>query len=80
MAEAALIGALEHRPVFLEGLEDIDPPERGRLLRAIEQRPERTVFAAPSRTAALALGERTVLLVDVLARRASPSAGRRGPI
>jgi hypothetical protein len=67
MAEAALIGALERRPVILEGLEDIEPAERGRLLRAIEQRPERTVFAAPTRTAALALGERTVLLVEATA-------------
>ena len=30
----------------------------------IETRPERTVLAAPTRTAALALGERTVLLVE----------------
>ena len=73
MAEAALIGALEDRPVILEGLEDIEPAERGRLLRAIEQRPERTVFAAPTRTAALALGERTVLLVEA----ASPSFAER---
>ena len=73
MAEAALIGALEDRPVILEGLEDIEPGERGRLLRAIEQRPERTVFAAPTRTAALALGERTVLLVEA----ASPSFAER---
>ena len=73
MAEAALIGALENRPVILEGLEDIEPGERGRLLRAIEQRQERTVFAAPTRTAALALGERTVLLVEA----ASPSFAER---
>jgi hypothetical protein len=64
MAEAALISALEDRPVIFEGLEDIEPADRGRLLRAIETRPERTVLAAPTRTAALALGERTVLLVE----------------
>src|SRR5690242_14531911 len=64
MAEAALIGALENRPLIFEGLEDIEPSERARLLRAIEHRPERTVIAAPNRTAALALGERTVLLVE----------------
>ena len=73
MAEAALIGALEDRPVIFEGLEDIEPAERARLLRAIEQRPERTVIAAPTRTAALALGERTVLLVEA----ASPSFAER---
>ncbi len=64
MAEAALISALEDRPLIFEGLEDIEPAERARLLRAIEARPERTVLAAPTRTAALALGERTVLLVE----------------
>ena len=73
MAEAALIGALEKRPVIFEGLEDIEPGERGRLLRAIEQRPERTVIAAPTRAAALALGERTVLLVEA----AAPSFAER---
>ncbi len=64
MAEAALVGALENRTLILEGLEDIEPAERGRLLRAIETRSERTILAAPNRTAALALGERTVLLVE----------------
>ena len=64
MAEAALIVALENRPLIFEGLEDIEPAERGGLLRAIEQRRERTILVAPHRTAALALGERTVLLVE----------------
>ena len=73
MAEAALISALEDRPLIFEGLEDIEPSERGRLLRAIEQRQERTILAAPTRTAALALGERTVLLVEA----ANPSFAER---
>ncbi|HET6550364.1 MAG TPA: AAA family ATPase, partial [Solirubrobacter sp.] len=73
MAEAALIGALEDRPIVLEGLEDVEPGDRARVLRAIEARGERTVIAAPSRTAALALGERTVLLVEA----ASPSFAER---
>jgi len=64
MAEAALVSALEGRPIVCEGLEDIEPGERGKLLRAIEARPERTLLVAPNRTAALALGERTVLLVE----------------
>jgi hypothetical protein len=64
MADAALISALEGRPVIFEGLEDLDPGDRARALRAIEQRSERTVIAAPNRTAALALGDRTVLLVE----------------
>ena len=78
MAEAALISALEDRPLIFEGLEDIEPGERARLLRAIEARPERTVLAAPTRTAALALGERTVLLVEAgaaVVRRAPAGVG-----
>jgi hypothetical protein len=73
MAEAALVSALEDRPVIFEGLEDVEPADRGRLLRAIESRTERTILAAPTRTAALALGERTVLLVEA----ASPSFAER---
>jgi hypothetical protein len=73
MAEATLVSRLERRPVVFEGLEDIEPGERGKLLRAIEQRAERTVLAAPSRAAALTLGERTVLLVEA----ASPSFAER---
>src|SRR5215207_1950580 len=64
MADAALISALEGRPVIFEGLEDLDPAERGRMLRAVDDRRERAVIAAPSRGAALALGDRTVLLVE----------------
>ena len=73
MAEAALVSALEDRPIIFEGLEDVEPADRGRLLRSIETRPERTILAAPTRTAALALGERTVLLVEA----ASPSFAER---
>ena len=56
MAEAALIAALEDRPLVFEGLEDVEPGERPRLLRAIERRGERIVVCAPTRNAALALG------------------------
>jgi ATPase family associated with various cellular activities (AAA) len=64
MADAMLASAMDDRPLVFEGLEDLDPAERARALRAIEQRDERTVIAAPHRTAALALGERTVLLAE----------------
>ena len=64
MADAMLTSAMENRPLVFEGLEDLDPAERARVLRAIEQRDERAVVAAPSRAAAVALGERTVLLVE----------------
>ncbi len=64
LADAELICALERRPIVFEGLEDLDPGERARALRAIERRHERVIVAAPSRGAALALGDRTVLLID----------------
>ncbi len=64
VAEAALIGALEGRPLVFDGLADIEPGDRPRLLRAIEERPERTVFVAASPAAALTLGDCTVLLVE----------------
>ena len=64
MADAALISALEGRPIAFEGLQDLDPAERARVLRALDQRRERAVIAAPNRGAALALGDRTVLLVE----------------
>jgi ATPase family associated with various cellular activities (AAA)/Winged helix domain, variant len=73
MAEAALVGALEGRPLVFEGLEDVEPGERARLLRAIERRGERIVVCAPGRNAALALGDRTSLLIEA----APPSFGER---
>src|SRR5215207_9589667 len=64
MAEAALIEALEDRPIVFEGLEDVEPGERPRLLRAIERRGERIVVCVPTRNAALTLGDRTSLLIE----------------
>ena len=53
MAEAALIEALEDRPLVFEGLEDVEPGERPRLLRAIERRgrADRRLRADPQRGA-----------------------------
>ncbi len=73
MAEAALIEALENRPLVFEGLEDVEPGERPRLLRAIERRGERIVVCVPTRNAALALGDRTSLLIEA----AAPSFAER---
>jgi ATPase family protein associated with various cellular activities (AAA)/winged helix domain-containing protein len=64
MADALLVSAMEDRPLIFEGLEDLEPGDRARVLRALEARAERAVVAAPSRAAALALGDRTVLLVE----------------
>ena len=73
MAEAALIAALEERPIVFEGMEDLEPADRARMLRAIERRGERVVVCAPNRNAALALGDRTFLLVEA----APPSFAER---
>jgi hypothetical protein len=48
-----------------DGLHGMEPPERVRLLRAIDERPERVVLLAENRREALAVSDRTVLLVDV---------------
>jgi hypothetical protein len=64
IADAMLVSAMEDRPLVFEGLEDLEPADRARVLRVLEQRTFRAVIAAPNRTAALALGDRTVLLVD----------------
>jgi hypothetical protein len=73
MADAALVEALEDRPLVFEGLEDVEPGERPRLLRGIERRGARLVVCAPNRNAALVLGERTSLLIDA----APPSFAER---
>jgi ATPase family protein associated with various cellular activities (AAA)/winged helix domain-containing protein len=64
MGDAMLVSAMEDRPLVFEGLEDLEPADRARVTRALEQRSARVVVAAPNRTAALALGDRTVLLVE----------------
>ncbi|HWM09531.1 MAG TPA: ATP-binding protein [Solirubrobacteraceae bacterium] len=65
MADARLLSALDGQPLAFEGLEDLDPGERQRAVRALARSGARTVIVAPSRDAALALGDRTVLLVEV---------------
>jgi hypothetical protein len=64
MEDAHLIAAMDGRLLVFSGLEDLEPADRPRVLRAIDQRPERTIIAAPGRAATVALGGRTVLLVD----------------
>jgi hypothetical protein len=65
LADTRLAAALEGGLVCLDGLEDLSPVERGRLLRAIDESPERIVLVAATRRDALALSERTALVVDV---------------
>jgi hypothetical protein len=63
--DARLAAALEGAILCIDGLEDLTPVERGRLLRAIDESPDRFILIAGSRREALALSERTALLVDV---------------
>ncbi|HET6869920.1 MAG TPA: ATP-binding protein [Solirubrobacteraceae bacterium] len=65
LADARLAAALEGGLVCLDGLEDLSPVERGRLLRAIDESPERIVLVAATRRDAVVLSERTALVVDV---------------
>ncbi|MDP2710029.1 MAG: hypothetical protein Q8O56_02305, partial [Solirubrobacteraceae bacterium] len=75
MAEANLVCALEDRRLCFDGLELIEPADRVRLLRALEQRPGGVVMISDSRAAALALGDRTTIVLDApmpsLAERAA---------
>jgi hypothetical protein len=65
LADGRLAAALHGGLFCIDGLEDLSPTERGRLLRAIDESPDRLVLAAASRREALALSDRTTLLVDV---------------
>ena len=65
MADAALCCALEGRLLCGDGLERLEPAERTALVRALDEHPEQLVLLAPTRAGALALGDRTVLLVEV---------------
>ena len=65
MADAALAAALEQRLLCVTGLDGLAPPDRARLLQAIDETERRVVVLAHARSEALALGDRTVLIVDV---------------
>ena len=65
LADARLAAALEGGLLCIDGLEDLSPVERGRLLRAIDESPDRIVLIAASRRDAVAVSERTALVVDV---------------
>jgi len=65
LADATLAAALEGALLCLDGLADLAPAERARLLRVVDEHPERMVLLARSRAEALALSDRTVLGVEV---------------
>ena len=64
MTKANLICALEDRRLCFDGLDLLEPADRTRLLRALEQRPAGVLMIARSRAAALALGDRTTIVLD----------------
>jgi hypothetical protein len=65
MADAVLVCALEGRRLCLDGLEDVEPSARAALRAALNRLAEPPVFVAADHRAALALGERSVLVVEV---------------
>jgi hypothetical protein len=64
MQEAALMAALSGAQVCFDGLEALDPGERRRVQRTLAARQERVLVTARDRDAAVALGDRTSLVVE----------------
>jgi ATPase family protein associated with various cellular activities (AAA)/winged helix domain-containing protein len=64
MREAALLGALEGRLLVFDGLEELDPGQRSRTLRALEARDHGVILCAGTRDAAVVLGDTTMLIVE----------------
>jgi hypothetical protein len=73
IADARLAATLAQGLLCVDGLEDLTPAERARLLRMIDESPERIVLIAGSRRDAVALSDRAALQVDV----PYPSFGER---
>jgi hypothetical protein len=73
MREATLVAQLEGRHVAFDGLDDLEPANRLRVLRTLEARDERAVLCAASRDATAALGDTTSIVVEL----ALPSFGER---
>jgi adenylate kinase family enzyme len=65
LADASLTCALERALLCFDGLGDLGPTDRTRLLDRIEARGERSVLLARTRSEAQALSERPALLVEV---------------
>jgi hypothetical protein len=65
MREAALLAALTGSRLCFEGLEELEPAGRSRVLRALMAREERIVVCAQTRDAAVALGEETAIVVEI---------------
>lgn len=64
MRDATLACALEDARLVFDGLESLDPGERRRVARVLAVRSERTLVCARTPDAAVALGDRTALVVE----------------
>ncbi len=64
-ADATLAAALERSLLCFDGLEQLAPAERARILEQIDAQPQRPVLIGRDRSDAQALSERTVVLVEV---------------
>lgn len=65
MREARLVGALEGRRRCFDGLEALDPGARRSALRALAAMDERALVCGLTSDAAVALGDRTAIVVEV---------------
>jgi adenylate kinase family enzyme len=65
VSDAALTAALEGRLLCFDGLAGLDPGERTRVVRAMGEHHSRVLLVSSSRREALALSDKTVLLVEV---------------
>jgi ATPase family associated with various cellular activities (AAA) len=74
IADARLAAVLAEGRLCVDGIGDLNPTERGALMRAIDDSPERVVLICGSRREAAALSDRPVLIVDV----PHPSFAERG--
>lgn len=73
MREAALVATLEGRQIAFDGLEELEPALRNRVLRALRARTDRSFLCAADRDAAVVLGDSTTLVVTI----SLPSFGER---
>ena len=65
LADAALIGALDGAALAFDASDDLEPPELEQVRRALDARGERTLIVAASAGVATALGDRTVLVIEL---------------
>jgi hypothetical protein len=62
--DATLVAALEGRVHAFEGLEEVEPGARNKMLRSLMARRDRPLICAHDRDAAVVLGEQTALIVE----------------